>query len=61
MYKFLHIANPLLRNIEDADEEKPNPFGLVNLDSLESHILETLKHVEKLQCYVKNVNVNLIL
>ena len=56
MCKFFQ-ANPLLRNTDSVEEEKPNPFGLVNLDNLENHIVETLKNVEKLQDYVNKVNV----
>jgi len=36
--------------------EKSNPFGLINLDSVEELMTETLEHIKRLQDYVKNVN-----
>jgi len=39
--------------------EKSNPFGLINLDSVEELMTETLESIKKLQAYVKDVNVNI--
>jgi translation initiation factor 3 subunit F len=36
--------------------EKSNPFGLINLDSVEDLMTETLENIKKLQQYVKDVN-----
>jgi hypothetical protein len=37
--------------------DKANPFGLINLDSLEEQLKETLENIKKLEAYVKDVNV----
>jgi len=37
--------------------EKSNPFGLINLDTVEELMTETLENIKKLQQYVKDVNV----
>lgn len=36
--------------------EKSNPFGLINLDTVEELMTETLENIKKLQQYVKDVN-----
>lgn len=36
--------------------EKSNPFGLINLDSVEDLLNETLENIKRLQAYAKDVN-----
>jgi len=46
----------LEQNKDTKEDEKANPFGLINLDSLEDQIAESLKNIQNLQDYVKSVN-----
>jgi len=49
-------VSPLWLDIDTKEGEKQNQFGLVNLDSLEEQIQETLKNIKKMEEYVKAVN-----
>lgn len=46
---------PLWLSTKQKDNEKVNPFGLINLDSLEDQIEETLRSISKIEDYVKSV------
>ena len=55
----LTIVTPLfLDKTELKDQEKGNPFGLINLDNLEGQLKESQANIQKLLAYVKDVNVS---
>mmetsp|Transcript_34934 Transcript_34934/g.31477 ORF Transcript_34934/g.31477 Transcript_34934/m.31477 type:complete len:240 (+) Transcript_34934:34-753(+) len=50
------ITPLFLDKTELKDQEKGNPFGLINLDNLEGQLKESQANVQKLLAYVKDVN-----
>jgi len=50
------VAPLWLEKTELKDKERQNPFGLINLDTMEDQMKETLENIQKLENYVKDVN-----
>lgn len=54
---YRYIVSPLWLDNQGTTPDTKNPFELVNLDSLEEQLKDTVRHLEKIQEFVKKVNV----